>query len=786
MVLEIGDSSGRKTNQADRLGLLIRGAVQGVGFRPFVFRQARALGLRGWVQNVAAGVRVEAEGPAAHLETFLRLLTDASPASRVFQSIQSRWSSPEGLAEFHIRPSENAGRKRVLVPPDLAVCPLCVRDLHDPGNRRYRYPFTHCTACGPRFTILESLPYDRERTSLKNFPMCRDCRAEYEDPDDRRFHAQANACPACGPSLEWWDASGRVLAARNEALIRAVRVLAEGAIVAVKGVGGFQLWVRADAEDRVRLLRRRKRREAKPFALMVPDLDWVRRLCRTEPLEEALLASPAAPIVLLRRSPVPDPETVADAVAPGHPYLGLMLPSAPLHHLLMRDLNRPVVATSGNLSEEPICFENLEARDRLAGVADFFLVHNRPILRPVDDSVVRVAAGRDMMVRRARGYAPLPITPWRETKWEGSEAPSFGAVSGPVLLAVGGQNKNTLALGDGEDVLVSPHVGDLDTPPAREAFRRAWNDLTGLHESGPECLVTDLHPDYASTVLARESGRPLIPIQHHVAHVFSCLADQGVSPPVLGVAWDGTGLGWDGTIWGGEFFRVTEEKIERLASFRPFPLPGGEAAVREPRRSALGLFYELDGAGKGPDPEGYLVRAFSAPEMGVLNRMMEKGVGCPRTSSVGRLFDAAASLLELRQIAGYEGQAALDVEFAAWGAGASTPYPIPFQEGVLDWGLMFETIREEKRAGLDVATIAARFHESLARSVVSVADRAGLKTVVLSGGCFQNRLLLERTVACLNEGGFQPVWHRRVPTHDGGLSLGQIAAALYFKRGLAF
>ncbi|HEU5397295.1 MAG TPA: carbamoyltransferase HypF, partial [Verrucomicrobiae bacterium] len=587
-----------------RLKLVIHGAVQGVGFRPCVRRLATAMGLSGWVRNSPQGVDIEVEGPRAVLEQFLHRLEKEKPEHCRIQRCETSWLPPVGDDTFEIEESAAGGVKTALVLPDLATCPDCLREMFDPANRRYLYPFTNCTHCGPRFSIIEALPYDRANTSMKAFAMCPACQAEYDNPDDRRYHAQPNACPVCGPQLELWEAaaapseSPRAMARNYLALLVAARAIRRGQIVALKGIGGFHLIVDARNDVAVRRLRGRKHREEKPLALLFPDLESVRAACDVSAPEAKLLLSREAPIVLLRRRPgsscaccepdelcaavAPAPNLIAPAVAPGNPNLGVMLPSNPLHHLLLAELGFPVVATSGNLTDEPICTDEREALERLRGIADVFLVHNRPIVRHVDDSIVRVMLGEESIVRRARGYAPLPV----ETGGKGGDG------SAPIL-AVGGQLKNAVALECRGQAFISQHIGDLESTQANLAFRRVIADFEKMYDATPALVVADRHPDYLSTRFA-QAHRPLL-VQHHVAHVLSCLADNQLTPPALGVAWDGTGYGDDGTIWGGEFFRITAGDIERVAHLRPFRLPGGEAAIKEPRRAAIGLLYELFG-----------------------------------------------------------------------------------------------------------------------------------------------------------------------------------------------
>ncbi|MGC3958582.1 MAG: carbamoyltransferase HypF [Verrucomicrobiota bacterium] len=784
-----------------RLRLAVRGAVQGVGFRPFVYRLANELGLTGWVNNSPQGVGIEIEGPRPALEEFrFRLETEKPPRSSI-QSCEATWLDTAGFDGFVIRASENTGSKAALVLPDIATCPDCLRELLDPTNRRHRYPFINCTHCGPRFSIIEALPYDRANTSMRGFRMCPSCQAEYDDPNDRRFHAQPNACPDCGPQLELWPGDGqatndeppRRLARGNDALLAAAHVIRCGHIVAVKGIGGFHLFVDARNDEAVRRLRERKHREEKPFALLFPTLESVKAACAVSPLEERLLQSPEAPIVLLRKTPfsiLHSPSSLAPSVAPGNPNLGVMLPSNPLHHLLMAELGFPVVATSGNLSDEPICIDEFEALDRLRGIADVLLVHNRPIVRPEDDSIVRVMAGREMVLRRARGYAPLPIPLKSEIRNPKSE----------IILAVGAHLKNSVALAIGEQVFLSQHIGDLETEPAHQAFQRAAEDLPRLYDAQPEVIAADLHPDYLSTQFALErrpptrrnatapqsagaetGAPPVIRVQHHIAHALACIAENEVELPALGVAWDGTGLGSDGTIWGGEFFFVTDEAAQHIAHLRPFRLPGGDAAVKEPRRAALGLLFQLLGDEAFQRNDIRTIAALSSAEQVALKTMLQRNLNSPLCSSVGRLFDAIASLAGLRQIMRFEGQAAMELEFACAGARTEEAYEFPLLTShapmLLDWSPVVEGVLVDVTRSVPLADIAAKFHHGLAEAIVAVAREFGCERVALSGGCFQNRYLTERAVTRLRKEGFQPYWHQRVPTNDGGIALGQIAAA---------
>jgi hydrogenase maturation protein HypF len=810
-----------------RLKLAVRGAVQGVGFRPFVFRLAEELKLAGWVNNSPQGVFIEIEGPHAALEQFLLRIESGKPVRSFIQSLESSWLDAVGFKKFEIRQSETGGGKTALVLPDIATCPYCLREIFDPANRRYRYPFTNCTNCGPRFSIIEALPYDRANTSMKRFAMCPACQAEYDDPRNRRFHAQPNACPVCGPRLELLECGdksplskrGHVRALQNhDALLAAAHAIRAGKIVAVKGIGGFHLMADARDEKAVRRLRERKHREEKPFALMFPTLGSVKTVCEVTPLEERLLRSPEAPIVLLKKIGNRQ-SAIGNSVAPGNPHLGVMLPSNPLHHLLMAEFGFPVVATSGNLSDEPICTDEREALERLGGIADVFLVHNRPIVRHVDDSIVRLMLGREMVLRRARGYAPLPIsiggTSSASPKHrENSEHQGLVELVPPKnVLAVGAHLKNSIALSVGDQVFISQHIGDLETEPAHNAFRRVIADFEKLYDAKPEIVAADLHPDYLSTKFADKIGRAGLPpgqdaqqrvptklgVQHHIAHVLSCMAENEIGPPALGVSWDGTGYGQDGTIWGGEFFQIADSKVERIAHLRPFRLPGGDKAVREPRRPAIGLLYELFGEAAFDLKHLSPFQDITAVELSALKGMLRRKLNSPQTSSMGRLFDAVASLIGLRQQMRYEGQAAMELEFAVDGIVTDDAYPlpitaredarptttansalrIPHSAFILDWSPMIEAILSDVQNGVAGGRISAKFHNALAEAVVAVGKKSGEQRVVLSGGCFQNRYLTERTVRRLQAEGFQPYWHQRVPPNDGGIALGQVVAARF-------
>ena len=794
-----------------RIRVLISGAVQGVGFRPFVHRRATAFGLAGWVSNSAAGVTIEAEGEPRRVHALLAELRASPPANASIAAIETCEIRPCDDKGFVIRASDTGGVAIAAhVLPDLATCDECLREMFDPTDRRYRYAFINCTQCGPRYSIIEAIPYDRVRTSMRHFRMCPACQAEYDNPLDRRFHAEPNACPVCGPRLSLWDATSQILANGYDAISAAAEAVRVGQIVAAKGIGGFHLIADARNSMVVRRLRDRKRREEKPFAVMFASLAGVTECCRVSPQEASLITSPVRPLGLLRRVG----GNVCEAVAPGNPSLGVMLPYAPLHHLLMRELGFPVVATSGNVSDEPIAIDERDALARLRGIADLFLVHDRPIVRAVDDSVMRVLCGREFVVRRGRGLAPTQLT-----------VP--GATSG--ILAAGGHLKTTIALSRNDSVVLSQHIGDLTTSAARAAHARAMDDLARLHEVAPRLAACDLHPDYASSHAAAATELPVVAVQHHLAHVIACMAEHGLRPPVLGVAWDGTGLGTDGVIWGGEFLLVTPGGACRAAHLRPFRLLGGEAAANEPRRAALGLLFESLGEAVFTREDLAPVADFTSAERRVLARMLRSGTNAPWTTSVGRLFDAFASILRLRQRASYEGQAAAELEWAAAGASAErryefrlaapekaeTPQPPPAGVGVgggirppdggahravddrprlacgggvlmhasaplvVDWQPALRSALTDLQTGAPVGAISAAFHAGLAAAIAGIARRIGERCVVLSGGCFQNVRLTEAAITALRAAGHQPFWHQRVPPNDGGLALGQAVWAAW-------
>lgn len=778
-----------------RLRVELTGAVQGVGFRPHVYRMALASGLTGWVENGTEGVRIEVEGRADRLHLFLhRVSTDHPPAAMV-TNVRHRWSDyemSERSDRFEIRASDGLGALDLAVTPDLATCPDCRAEVLASRGRRAGYAFTNCTACGPRFSILQDLPYDRPATTMAAFTMCSSCGAEYEDPEDRRFHAQPNACPACGPTLSWTAADGTC--PEGDPLQLAVAAIRCGRIIAVKGLGGFHLMCDAGSESAVAALRDRKGRPSKPLAVMVRDLDSARQVADLSPREAEVLESAAAPIVLVRwavsgqgvrrygagysarpsgecgagpSAGAPRP-VLAPNVAPSHDRIGLFLPYTPLHHLMLAELDRPVVATSGNQSEEPICTDNTEALERLAGIADGFLLHDRPIERPVDDSVVDVRRGHAVSVRRSRGFAPFPLRlPF----------------SVPPMLATGGHMKVAVGLAQGGSAWLGPHIGDLDTLEGRQAFDRSVRDLLRLYRLSPEIVAHDLHPDYPTSEWARSGTRSRFPkttrriaVQHHHAHLAALLTEHGRPTdctPVLGVTWDGTGYGHDGTIWGGEFLLGNAHSVRRVAHLRPFVLPGGSAAIRDPQRIALALARASD-LDLPPHIAG-------RPDLGHLDALLANEVNCPTTTSAGRLFDGIAALLGVVTRSTYEGEPAIALEMAA----ASTHtrgYPLDTRTTdagtiELDWRPMVQALVSDQRRGTPTPEIAGRFHQALVAGMLAVVDLVGAAEVGLAGGCFQNRRLEAGAVTALERSGVSVLTHRIVPANDGGLALGQLAVA---------
>ena len=750
----------------------VRGVVQGVGFRPFVFRLAAGHDLRGWVCNTSGDVRIEVEGEAKHIELFIRKLREQAPPQAHIQDITVTPGTPVGYEKFEIRRSITEEGKYQLVSPDIATCPECLREIFDPENRRYRYPFTNCTNCGPRFTIIADIPYDRPNTTMKIFRMCPDCQKEYDDPFDRRFHAQPNACPVCGPQLELLDAAGKPVPCRD-IIKKTASLLKSGKIVAIKGLGGFLLACDATHETAVNRLRRRKNRPAKPLAVMVASLDEAKNHCYAYPAEANLLASPGSPIVLMKWI---DVSTIAKAVAPGLDHLGVMLPYTPLHHLLMREAGRPLVMTSGNLSEEPIARDNDEALRRLGGIVDYFLVHNRDIYARYDDSVMTVERDMPQFVRRARGFAPHPIRLNYQSK---------------QVLGCGAEEKNTFCLTRDDNAFVSQHIGDMENLETLEHFTNTIELYQKLFRIEPRIIACDLHPEYLPTKYAKElAGKenlPLIPVQHHHAHIAGCLADNGVDGPVIGVALDGTGYGTDGHIWGGEFLVADYKGFKRMAHLEYLPLPGGALAIKKPYRTAAGYLMAL---GITLDDKMPLGEYIDSAELDIIKDQVEKGINAPLTSSMGRIFDAVAALIGVRGITQYEAQAAIELEVLAHQAANEIglyPFSIVEEDGanIIKIHDLLSSIIGDLQRNTPREVIAVKFHNTVAKMITdtcrSISGKTGIKEAALSGGVFQNRLLLRKSVALLESAGITVYTHHQLPCNDGGISLGQAVIANFYK-----
>lgn len=752
-----------------RLRVCVQGVVQGVGFRPFVYTTAATLGLSGSVRNDTSGAVVEVEGDAGDLDEFLTRLRDRPPPLAVIESISAHEIPVVGGTGFAIADTSHSGAGRTLASPDVAMCADCAAELRDPDNRRHRHPFVNCTNCGPRFTIIGSLPYDRATTTMAEFPMCAECAREYADPVDRRFHAQPICCPDCGPILQYRVTDSHV-AEGSSALRRARELLSDGGVLAVKGIGGYHLACNATDERAVAELRRRKRRGDKPFAIMVRDMATARRFVTLDEPSARVLGGPQRPIVLLRRL---SDARIADSVAPRNPDLGIMLAYTPLHELLFGlpgDQPGPaaLVMTSGNLGGEPICFTDRDACERLSGLADGWLMHNRAILVPCDDSVVRVVDGMELPIRRSRGYAPLPVAL---------------PVPLPPTLAVGADLKNTMAVAEGGYAWLSQHIGDMDDLATLSAFDAAQRHLQALTGVEPDVLVADAHPLYRSTAWAhRNAGaRPVRTVQHHHAHIASVMAEHGFdgSQQVLGFAFDGTGYGPDGAVWGGEVLLADYKGYRRLARLKYVPLAGGDVSVLRPYRMALAHLWA---AGIDWAADLAPVQACPAAERAVLAHQLETGLGCAPTSSMGRLFDAVSALAGVRQVVDYEAQAAIELEGLSRGADCGdTEYAFGVDlhqvPAVIDPAPILHAIVADRRAGVSAGIIGARFHRAVAELISSLAEHAqagGASTVALSGGVFQNALLLQMALKALRDNAFEVITHRRVPPNDGGIALGQL------------
>ncbi|MGP8080515.1 MAG: carbamoyltransferase HypF [Dehalococcoidales bacterium] len=761
-----------KSETKQRAAISVRGVVQGVGFRPFVYRLAIQHHLHGWVRNTSGRVEIEVEGEKTEIRKFLDEMATQAPPMALIEELQITYSSPLGYRDFSIQQSLSRQNQYQLVSPDIATCADCREEIFNPSDRRFHYPFTNCTNCGPRFTIIEDIPYDRPNTTMRDFKMCPRCQREYDDPMNRRFHAQPNACPECGPRLELTDRNGKTIKC-TDVLWKAAELLKDGAILAVRGLGGFQLACDATNQTTVNLLRVRKHRPAKPFAVMAATIEDIMIHCRVSHAEAELLSSPPAPIVLLRWNN--KKSDIAPAVAPDLKYLGMMLPYTPLHHLLLREAGLPLVMTSGNLSEEPIAKDNDEAFARLHDIADYFLVHNRGIYARYDDSVCMVEQNKPIALRRARGYAPYPIhLPFQSKQ----------------ILACGAELKNTFCLTRDNHAFVSQHIGDMENEETLEHFEHTVELYQRLFRIRPEVIACDLHPEYLPSKyaarIAVEQELPLVPIQHHHAHIVSCMVENRVETPVIGVAFDGVGYGTDGAIWGGEFLITDWRCFRRAGHFEYVPMPGGAAAIKKPYRMALGYLYSL--LGENFLLEGLPLAKLNPVETAIIRQQIQQRINCPLTSSAGRLFDAVAAITGLSAEVSYEAQAAIALEMQAPDRLTKTRmgnYPYSFEEQVgitvVKLGELFSALVSDARNKIAMSTISFKMHQTVARITVDVcckiSQQTGIKQVVLSGGVFQNRLLLKLTSAGLKQAGFQVLTHHLVPCNDGGLSLGQAVIA---------
>jgi hydrogenase maturation protein HypF len=746
----------------------VKGVVQGVGFRPFIYQLATRHNLKGWVCNTSGDVKIEVEGEARDIEQFLLGLSKEAPPLSHIEDITVGQGPPANYEKLEIRHSIAEEGKYQLVSPDIATCQECLREILDPKDRRYRYPFTNCTNCGPRFTIIADIPYDRPNTTMHHFRMCPECQQEYDDPLDRRFHAQPNACPKCGPQLELVNVRGNLVPC-DDVIGKTSQLLRQGKIIAIKGLGGFLLACDATSQTVVNRLRQRKNRPAKPLAIMVSSLDEVRKHCYVNNEEEKLLTSPGSPIVLMKWKP---DSPITPAVAPGLKYLGLMLPYTPLHHTLLRETSLPLVMTSGNLSEEPIAKDNDEVLRRLGGIADYFLRHNRDIYARYDDSVTMIERDVPQFVRRARGYAPYPI---------------HLNYTSRQILGCGAEEKNTFCLTRDNFAFLSQHIGDMENLETMEHYTDTISLYKKLFRIEPEIIAHDLHPEYLATKYAKEiaakDGVKLIPVQHHHAHIASCMADNNLEAPVIGVAFDGTGYGTDGNIWGGEFMVADYKNFTRLGHFEYLPLPGGALAIKKPYRTAIGYLLAL---GLDLDQNLTFLEQVDDLEIEIIKSQLEKNLNSPPTSSCGRLFDAISALIGARGEIEYEAQAAIDLEMLSYDeAGETGSYPFTIIEpdglSIIKLQDLFTAIIKDLQGNTPAARIAARFHNTVVRMVVKlcqiISSKTGLTQVALSGGVFQNRRLLRKAISLLESAGFEVYTHRQVPCNDGGISLGQVVVA---------
>ena len=743
-----------------RLKIHLTGAVQGVGFRPFVYNLAKKLNLKGYVINDTYGVIIEIQGEEKDINQFLiSLHTEKPPLAHIFSQEIEQLPLTE-FKDFEIRSSKAVGKKEVFILPDISTCGECLKELNDPKNRRYRYPFINCTNCGPRFTIIEKLPYDRPNTTMEKFKMCLDCESEYNDPNNRRFHAQPNACPVCGPHITLYTSDKQFVSEKQQALKDTVALLKEGKILAIKGIGGFHLVCDTTNDKTIKILRERKRRGEKPFAVMFKDINQIKEYTEITDFEEAIILSPERPIVVVKAK---EKANLSKEIAPYLDRVGVFLPYSPLHHLLLEDFGKPLVMTSANLSDEPIVKDNEEAFDKLSIFTDYILTHNRDIKNRVDDSVVRIIDKKISFIRRSRGYAPLPIKlPFKLNK---------------KILGVGGHQKNTVAIAFDDKAFLSQHIGDLETVDACKNFEEIIYSLFELYDFKPEIIVSDLHPRYYSSHWAKrfaeENNIPLVSLQHHYTHALSLMAENQIKDePIFSVCWDGTGYGEDGHLWGGEFLIADYRGYERVSHFNYFKLIGGEKAVKQPRRVALSILFEIFGE-KLPDTA--TVKAFKQKEIELLYKTWQKGLNSPLSSSLGRLFDAVASILDIRQILSYEGQSGMIMEnFYNWSVKDYYLFEI---DKTINWKPIFIELIEDKA---NISTKITKFINTLAHIVIETYKKygKGLK-LGLTGGVFQNKPLTEKILRLAEKENIPVLFHKKVPANDGGLSLGQIAISKF-------
>jgi len=772
-------------DNAKRYRIQITGIVQGIGFRPFIYREATKRGLVGNVFNHTMGVTVEVEGDPEDISSFVSALRSSPPPLADIHDISMEEIAPKGDREFLILESQGESQRNTLIPPDIATCEECLREIFDASNRRFWYPFTNCTNCGPRYTIIEDIPYDRQNTTMKRFEMCAECRREYTDQRDRRYHAQPNCCPACGPNLRLIG-DGVDATCNESAIKKAVELLLEGKIIAIKGIGGFHLAVDATNNGAVQRLRKKKLRDEKPFALMMRDLGVVMRYAIVSDMEGDLLTSPRRPILLLKRRVPPEGPEISDAVAPENRYLGIMLPYNPLQHLIFEEGRRRgkeliLVMTSGNISDEPICINDEEVSQRLKGIPDYLLTHTRDIHRRADDSIAAAIGGGMTIIRRARGYTPEPIP-----------IPKVGKTYS--ALALGGELKNTVCLIKGGLAIISQHIGDLVNEATYAAFKETISHFIKLFNMRPEIIAYDMHPEYTSTrwVSSTEARDLLgsidpIPVQHHHAHIASCMAENGLNEAVIGIAMDGTGYGEDGNIWGGEVFLADYNDARRFAHLDYLPLPGGEAAIKNTWQMAVSYLMK---AGFSPEEMTHILKGIERERIWFVAKMIQEGINSPLTSSMGRLFDAVSAILNIKYRSTFEGQAAISLEMATSECDGNCYTHDIIEEGGVKKIVLDKTIREIVNAvmgGRNIGEISSRFHTTLAKVFGELAHSAskeyGIKKVVLSGGCFQNRILVERLKQSIEAAGLEVYTHKKVPPNDGGISLGQGMVAISRHQG---